>query len=311
MCFNSIKSSHKLAKTMQKRSFPVQIIDAPVRLNPVCPIDGGDPFEQQDRPITFLHRHNCLELGYCFSGSGVFVVGEKVLPFGAGDVTFINHTEVHLARSAPGTSSHWAWIYLDPIRLVGHSTADASTLDPTPWGGPSFCNVLKGANHPHVARVVARMVQELRGRERGYAQALRALTWELMTLMHRLPIPNASAVPRRDFDRLAPALHYLSHRYMERVNVQKLAGLCKLSEAQFRRVFVSTIGRPPRAYWHDLRMRMAASLLRTTARPVLEISQDVGFETLSSFNRVFRATFTTTPRAWRGRTAPAHESQKE
>jgi len=74
-------------------------------------------------------------------------------------------------------------------------------------------------------------------------------------------------------------------------------------------VFVSTIGRPPRAYWHDLRMRMAASLLRTTARSVLQISQDVGFETLSSFNRVFRATFATTPRAWRAGMVRASEPQ--
>src|SRR5687768_4151735 len=99
---------------MQKRSSGLEIVFAPIPLDPELPITGGLPFVQADNPITLLHYHDCLELGYCFSGSGIFMVGEKVLPFGAGDVAFINHTEVHLAQSAPGTHSEWTWIYLDP-----------------------------------------------------------------------------------------------------------------------------------------------------------------------------------------------------
>jgi AraC-like DNA-binding protein len=44
---------------------------------------------------------------------------------------------------------------------------------------------------------------------------------------------------------------------------------------------------------------MAASLLRGTPLSVLEISQEVGFETLSSFNRFFLKNFHSSPRAWR------------
>lgn len=30
--------------------------------------------------ITGLHYHNCLEIGYCYEGSGIFIVDEKVSP---------------------------------------------------------------------------------------------------------------------------------------------------------------------------------------------------------------------------------------
>ena len=285
---------------MQKRSFPLQIQYAPISLDAALPIQGGAPFVQQDRPITFLHVHDCLEIGYCYSGSGVFMVGEKVLPFAAGDVSFINHTEVHLAQSAPGTASEWTWIYLDPVRLVRHPDAQTSRLDPTPLAGPRFANLLRAERHPALARAVLRMIDELRHDYAGRADALRALTWELMTLMHRQRPPARGTRPtRQQYDRLAPALQYLAQRYVDPVDISKLADRCGMSQAHFRRVFVGAIGRSPRAYWLDLRLRMAVSLLRSSSRSVLQISQDVGFDTLSSFNRQFRTAFDTTPRSWR------------
>lgn len=273
---------------------------APIGLRRELPICGAQPFVQRDRPITFLHVHDCLELGYCYRGGGVFVVADKILPFRAGDVSFINHTEAHLACSAPGTDSDWTWIYLDPIALAGAMGEDLSLLDPTPLAGPGFRNLIRADESPEIGRIVLRMVDELRQQLPGRSGVLRALACELMMLMHRR---GAGARRRRSvtqpYDRLAPAMQYLALRYADPIDISSLAKRCGLSEPHFRRTFHRVVGRSPREYWHDLRMRMAASLLRTTSRPILQISLDVGFDTLSSFNRVFRSTFRTTPRAWR------------
>jgi len=91
----------------------------------------------------------------------------------------------------------------------------------------------------------------------------------------------------------------MAGHYADPVDISLLARYCRMSVPHFRRTFTNTIGRPPGEYWHDLRMRMAASLLRTTSRPILEISYEVGFETLSSFNRMFHDTFAMSPREWR------------
>jgi len=274
---------------------------APIQLDSAFPIRGGQPFVQSDRPITHLHIHDCLELGYCFSGSGIFMVGEKVLPFSAGDVSFINHTEVHLARSAPGTHSEWTWIYLDPMRLAGAPGAEPGRLDPLPFAGHSFGNIIPESGQPAINRVVLRMIEELRARSAGCEDALRALTWELMVLMGRMA-PDAGVTPfRKDYDRLAPALQLLARGYDHPLRLAELARSCSLSVPHFRRLFRRTLGRSPRAYWNNLRLLMAGSLLRSSSRSVLQISQDVGFETLSSFNRLFRSHFGVAPREWRGK----------
>ena len=289
---------------MQIRSQDFEIQIAPSPLPPALPIGVSEPHVQMDDPITFLHVHDCLELGYCFSGSGIFVVGKKVLPYQAGDVSFINSSEVHLAASAPGTQSNWRWVYLDPIRLVGHLEADVSQIDPAPMAGPAFNNILSPDSHPEIARVVLGLITELQKKQAGMESSLRALTWQLMILMHRIAPSVQDSSPRCDYERLAPALQMLTSDYASPLKIGDLARKCNLSEPHFRRLFGKTIGRSPHDYWNDLRLRMAASLLRSTGRSVLEISQDVGFETVSSFNRLFRTRFGDSPRNWRGKAKP-------
>jgi AraC-like DNA-binding protein len=283
---------------MQKRALPFKIVDAPISLENEFPILGGAEFQQGDGPISYLHVHDCLELGLCFEGNGIFMVGQKVLHDARGDVIFINHTEPHLARSAPGTTSRWTWVYLDPVRLVRSIAAESHWLDATPLAGAEFRNIFPVAEYPTIHEIMRRIVCELRDRQDGYQFLLRVLVAELMVLVHRTA-PQASGGQSRAYDRIAPALQLLARDYMRPLDVGALARRCGLSEAQLRRVFQRTIGCGPLAYAHDLRLRTAASLLRGTSRSVLEISLEVGFSSLSSFNRAFRTRFGVTPREWR------------
>lgn len=284
---------------MQIRSSGLKIHNAPIGLDPTFPIGGGAVFIQTDRPITYLHIHECVELGYCHSGSGVFLIGKKVLPYETGDVTCIPPGEVHLASSTPGTESRWSWIYCDLVRLAERVRDESARFDPVSLIGSAFPNVLRSRDHPDIARVILRMIGELQTRQSGRKAALRALGWELLILLRRIAPSGASAAPPPDDERLVPALNRMSCDYALSLPIGDLARLCGLSEPHFRRLFKATIGRSPCAYRNDLRLQMASSLLRGTTRSVLEISQDVGFETLSSFNRLFKARFARTPRSWR------------
>ena len=100
-------------------------------------------------------------------------------------------------------------------------------------------------------------------------------------------------------ERVAPALHCLTSRYAASVRVEELARQCCMSLTNFRRVFRAVTGRSPMDYLINLRVQMAASLLRNTTRPITEIAMDVGCPTLSTFNRHFRRLQAMSPRDWR------------
>jgi len=274
-----------------------------VELPESLPITADPASLLDDHPIRYLHRHQCAEIGLCVEGSGVFVVGEKVMEFSSGDVTFINQSEVHLARSMPGTTSRWHWIYLDPVRLAMASRFEHVLLDPAPLAGPDFHNVIHSTESPHLGSIAQRIVDEIVARDIGFTTNLVALTAEFMIMLRRArPIADGAATSRSrssQFEKIAPAVALIARSFAEPLSASQLARVCTMSEPTLRRSFTLAMGCSPREYWIDVRLQMAASMLRSTTKSVVEVSEAVGFTTLSSFNRLFLQRFGASPRMWR------------
>jgi AraC-like DNA-binding protein len=255
-------------------------------------------------PIRRLHIHDCLEIGYCHSGSGIFAIEDKVFSFRAGDVSVINDREMHLARSAKRTGSEWTFMSLDPLRLVGMLTEETDILGIGPLGGPEFRNILPGNAYPDIAHTVRDIISEMKGTAPAYRSSVRGMVLTLMARLHRLPGLSSNEARERTTDRfarLAPAMQHMAAHFGEAIRMEDLAGLCHASPTHLRRLFQKAVGESPLRYLTRLRIQMAATLLETTNRTVLDISMEVGYPSISSFNRHFRSVMAMSPRQWRRR----------
>ncbi len=254
-----------------------------------------------DQHIDYLHYHNCLEIGYCHEGSGIFLVEKKILPFSRGDAVIFSTNERHLAQSNKGVVSQWTWIYADAARLhlLGNEPAfrDAENL-----AGDDFVNVLHEKDHAPLVGLVKGMIAELKERKEGYRLAFRALLSAFIVQLHRTAKSTSPAITGEDretFARISPALSFIARNHMEPIAMARLAKLCGLSSTTFRRLFKSATNRSPLQYLNLYRLQIAGTLLRTTKKPVLQISLETGFPTLSSFNRAFQNVFHQAPRVYR------------
>ena len=63
--------------------------------------------------------------------------------------------------------------------------------------------------------------------------------------------------------------------------------------------FVRLVGEPPMAYLARWRLQLAARLLQTTRRSVLEVASDAGYESEAAFNRAFKREFSLPPGQYR------------
>lgn len=277
---------------------------SPVNLPSDFPISDYGIYAQTDTPITRLHMHDCLEIGYCYEGSGIFVVENKVMPFSKGDVSVINNREMHLAGSSSGTVSHWSFLMLDPARLlIDLAVSGHEFLSIVPLGGPDFMNILTCEKYPEIVQLVQNILTELKERKSGYRQAVRGFVYALMVRLHRI-VPcytDDKAKKRETIDRIAPALQYCATNYAKPIQITKLAHICYTSLTNFRRLFVIAMGESPLKYLTRLRIQMASVLLQNTSRPIFEISSQVGYSTLSSFNRHFKRYMGISPLQWRRR----------
>jgi AraC-like DNA-binding protein len=258
--------------------------------------------QQGDQPITYLHGHDCLEIGYCHSGAGIFAIAGKVLPFGAGDVTVIGPSEFHLARSMPGTSSVWDWIYLDPLRLLPLPPPNLRSVDLSRLAGDRFSNVISAEKDPFLAVLVKELIAELRNHDSLSRDVTRGIVWTLMARLQRLA-PKSRARARSGSEeamlRVAPALSVMAEQYGSSLGIREWAQRCHCSQTNFRRLFHRAMGKSPHQYLTELRVRMAASRLQATDEKIVTIAYETGFTTLSSFNRAFKRRMRMTPRDWR------------
>lgn len=271
---------------------------APVRRPPEFPLTMLRQREHRDQPIQHLHIHDCLEIGLCHRGRGVFAVGEKVFSFAEGDVIVITRDEPHYARSAPDTTSDWTWIWFDPATLGGPGPRDPALADTSAWAGRDFVNVIPRSEGECWHALVSLLVRELEQREAGWQEAVRGHVQALLVMGHRRA-PARKMSPGGGYARVGPALDYLGRHFREAVSSQALAKLCGFSDTHFRREFQRAIGKAVHQYLLELRVLAAAAEIRAGDKTIAESAYACGFESLSSFQRAFRARLGCAPSEWR------------
>ena len=98
---------------------------------------------------------------------------------------------------------------------------------------------------------------------------------------------------------IAPAVQYIALHYMENISIQELGRLCHVSTTHLRRVFRHVMKCSPLEYLQMVRLEAACILLFRSDLSVLEVGNQVGFPTVTSFTRQFKKLMQTTPGQWR------------
>jgi AraC-like DNA-binding protein len=98
---------------------------------------------------------------------------------------------------------------------------------------------------------------------------------------------------------LAPAARAMHEKLQEPWTLDALAAKVFMSRSVFAARFKQVVGQTPLDYLTHWRLHRAKLLLRTTLRPVAQIAYEVGYESESSFSRVFKRTLGVTPGAFR------------
>lgn len=287
---------------LKRSSLRYEIHPEPVLLPEDFPIIQAEQQAHDDRPITRLHVHPCLELGVCHQGAGIFVIGGKVARFSTGTVAVIAEGEPHYAQSTPGTTSAWTWFWLDPEGLLAGRVPAAMLPDRRGWTSADFANLTEPGGADDAGPLLLALRGELQARGTGWRDAVAALVLAVwVRTSRRAPADGGEAAraPTR-FERIGPALDFMARHHAEPMSMPALARRCGLSPAQFRRVFTSATGQAPLAYLLNLRVQAVAAELRGRKRTITEAAFAHGFESLSGFQRAFRRVLGCNPREWRG-----------
>ena len=98
---------------------------------------------------------------------------------------------------------------------------------------------------------------------------------------------------------LAGVREYIDRHYARPLTIDRLAARAGLSPFHFIRAFRAAFGDTPHQYLRARRIDRAKELLVTTAIPVTEICDQIGFSSLGSFSSLFRRLTGETPAGYR------------
>lgn len=264
--------------------------------------EKGDPFflwpqnspGKMDTHARYLHYHNELELGWCTEGSGIFFVEDKVIPFQAPCASVIYQGQIHIAQSNPDKPAKWYFINVDECIL---SAKDDESLTAGHIGAPILDD--STAEGRDILTLVQMVVDELQAKRPGSRQCAEWLVRSILYKHARLS--DHRQVAPWLLAEVSPAVTYVSNHYAEPCPIETLAQLCNMSVSTLRRKFYSALECAPSDYIHRVRIGAATVMLSAENKSILEICHQVGYMSLSSFNRQFRKLTGESPREMRNR----------
>ncbi len=268
--------------------------------HPFMPEGFLDSYVPLQEPSA-LHYHDFFEIGYCEHGSGLFYIDGQVIPFTGPCCTIIYGGQIHIARAVDAQSSLWHFAYISLNKLF--TDTDLVALDRTKALSShlyDFPSLFRQADDPILFDLIVAFLNEASTLQEGYLTAMRGILTVLLTRHSRYMTPAAKTRENQEqiLSRLGKSLVYINQHYMEDLTIEQLVEQAGISKSTLQRDMIAFTGLAPMQYIHRLRIKHALVLLQG-ARQVADIAFDVGYNSLSSFNRHFLYEVGVSPTQWR------------
>lgn len=105
---------------------------------------------------------------------------------------------------------------------------------------------------------------------------------------------------RNDYtERMLEVLTYIQHHLDEDVSLGTLAEVACFSPYHFHRIFRGFVGESVSEHIRRIKLERAAQRLKQTARPIIDIAFEAGYDAPEAFARAFRQMFRLSPTGYR------------
>lgn len=268
------------------------------------------------------HKHEFVEINYVSEGSGYQYIEGQTIPVMKGDLFYLPLGVSHVFRPSTPMPERGSLIVYNCLidQSYAAKLANAFPLD-------SDIRRLLNASYPEqpwlhrrdrrglLQRAFNTMLEEYLRQELNFAAIVQAEIIRVLVHMNRMQ-------PVHQQDRIAPSFNPLQmnpeHRGQDhtdasidacterirnqpegKLHISTLAVEAGLSERQFRRRFEERTGMTFTEFVHKCRIEASCELLHATTDKVAAIAQQVGYQDIKFFNRLFKKKTGMTPRQYR------------
>lgn len=239
-----------------------------------------------------LHWHNAVELVYNAHGTCLLNTAGVEYPLGKGDLLLIPSGEVHeiLSCSKGGRCYFLQFNIASLDGFGGINDIKPFMVKVVRIGSDGDPELQKS-----VEKCVVELIREYENKEYAYALSRNARIFDLIVLISRnlavkSGIAGGAGKSRRiaGLEQINDAVEYIKRNYPSDITLKDVANAVGFSEYYFSRLFKDYTGRNFHNYLNEYRVKQAEKLLRSSDMQISDVALESGFNSLVTFNRIFR-----------------------
>lgn len=247
---------------------------------------------------SFWHTHQEFEIVYIESGHGRLQYGKQHQYYQAGDIFLLGPWVPHEFRESSQYHVSVSLLFNQNFIMPGFLDCDMTK------GIKSFLNKTTFGIlfREKIASGETNMIQDILNRS-GLDRAIM-----LLSLLNKLSISQHDnllthhahqQVRLKAFAKTQDILSFINQNFNKKLTVSEVAENFYMSTSHFSRFFQSQTNTTFSQHITNLRIEKACHMLLHTELPITQISQEIGFDSISSFNRAFSKQVNLTPSKYR------------
>lgn len=269
------------------------------------PVSIYEMNDLRDEVILECHWHQEPEFILVTEGRALFQVGGVNCEVKAGEAIFVNSGEIHTAYRVDGEMCSYCAV------VFGMSLLDSASYDHVQGNylDPLLARQVHAPLHldpslswqQRILELLEQVIQVNLQRPVAYELTTKAYLYLIIGLMYEHmdhPLEQQPAVSDR-MERLKMVLSHIHAHYQQPLRLRELADIVNMSEGHFCRFFKSLTQKSPIEYINRYRTQQACRWLENSDRKIVDISLEVGFDSLSYFISVFKQHHGCTPSRYR------------
>ncbi|NMA85725.1 MAG: helix-turn-helix domain-containing protein [Tissierellia bacterium] len=247
-----------------------------------------------------MHWHNEIELLLVLEGSISIRVGENIYYLEENDIILINSDELHSTRRTKDENVLLA-VQIDS-RIYSNLYPEFNKMR---FNCKSFqYEEDQQEVFDTIRHYIAKIVWELNKKDQGYEFRIGSnlyLLGEYILNNCEYKLVENEDIELRDSDlaRLQRIMEYVSKNSHKKITLKEIAEMEHLNYYYLSHFIKQKTGMSFQEYLNTIRLDKAIKMLISTDMPIIDISNNVGFSNINSFNNLFRDSYNTTPTEFR------------
>lgn len=239
------------------------------------------------------HWHDCIEVLCYLEGEATQKIDDRVFTASAGDVVIVKMGVVHSTHCEDDACCKVLVLKFMPHLIDGtYSYIDAKYVHLFFASEKEGNDHLRGivSENSEVSQLLYRILDEDRQQQPAYELIVKGAIYQFVGMLIReggLGIP-AGDLDRESYQTFRPVLAHIESEYMNPIDMTAMASLAGMSYYHFSRGFKEVVGISFKEYVDRVRVAEADKLIVSTDNQFAAIAYETGFNSVTSFNRVYK-----------------------